>query len=205
MPQFYMAIATNQCEEKHCPICRHCWDVIDDEQKENIKQAYNLDQPEEWSNDTYKFCQNEGCWGVVPKAKYRAGYCKACIKKSLCTGPSTRSRTRSRTRSSTRCHLYHHQNHRGVSWSRSRSPRKRSPSPWQPTQPDSAPPRQAMSEMKRVLLKGKILQKQLVRMHDRMHSQSDRMQLEMNNFMIFVAGAVSKEAAGTSGRGYQSL
>ena len=59
--------------------------------------------------------------------------------------------------------------------------------------------------MKRVLLKGKILQKQLVRMHDRMHWQSDRMQLEMNNFMKFVAWAVSKEAAGTSGRGYQSL
>ena len=42
--------------------------------------------------------------------------------------------------------------------------------------------------MKRVLLKGKILQKQLVRMHDRMHSQSDRMQLEMKNSWHLLQG-----------------
>ena len=87
MPQFCMAIATNQCEEKHGPICRHCWDVIDDEQKENIKQAYNLEQPEECSGDSCKFCQVEGCWGVVPKAFYHMGYCKNCIRNYIIYQP----------------------------------------------------------------------------------------------------------------------
>ena len=46
--------------------------------------------------------------------------------------------------------------------------------------------------MKRVLLKGKILQKQLA-----------HMQLEVNKFMTFVEEVLSKEAASNSGQGYQ--
>ena len=165
------ARASQNCKPNQCPICGPCWEIIDEDEKERIKEEWNLSQPRKWHKDAWKFCSSKGCWNIVPKARYsyKVGYCSLTQCKPN-REPPIRDRSRSRSCSRSRSRSLSRQNHTITTQA---VPDLRWPRRW--------------SEMKSVLLRGKILKKQLA-----------QMQNHVDRYLAFTEEVVAKETAASS-------
>ena len=163
-------LSANCKRDKKGPLCDSCWRLCDEQQAEEIKQAHNLEQPEEQNEEAWKFCSARGCWEVVKKTRYNdpLPFCKRHDEPV-----PVRSRSRSWSTDHVRPSRSFLCKEEAPSRSRSRSPRQQTT---QAVQGDAK-----MAEMKLVQHMGNIVQKHMA-----------NMQAEMDKFLTYVEDVIAK-------------